>query len=299
MDLNELQQKINNYITVVSSWVRNVGKLYFSGTPENVTVDMIDDNGNLTTSTLPNVAQFRKTVWDDIGGAIGQMSRTLYVDEVNGDDLNDGSLSSPLKTLHKVVSLTSAGGRSIVYLLSDINISSSSRLNISSGKEFYIRAHETTPNSKINFIIDSGNYCMVVKEKSYFNMQMSIQTINSYDSVNRPAIAVIEGSYMSLMNDYANTLLSGTITNSSLLIGNYSRVVHSWLSEINIAKVDISVDVTYSSIISVNSIFFIFEIATININGSSATNQDAIDLTSGVVSDTNGVPRNIISNIVY
>ena len=36
MDLNALQQKINNYITVVSSWVRNVGKLYFSSTPENV-----------------------------------------------------------------------------------------------------------------------------------------------------------------------------------------------------------------------------------------------------------------------
>jgi len=120
MDLAALQLKINNYITVVSSWVRNVGKLYFSGTPENVTVDMIDDNGNLTTSTLPNVAQFRKTVWDDVGGAIGQFSRTFYVDEVNGDDNNDGSSSNPFKTLSKATDSTSLGGTVNIYLMSDI-----------------------------------------------------------------------------------------------------------------------------------------------------------------------------------
>jgi len=117
MDLAALQLKINNYITVVSSWVRNVGKLYFSSTPEDVTVQLIDDNGNVVDTTLPNVAQFRKRVWDDVGGAIGQFDKTFYVNQETGDDSNSGSISSPFKTLGKAIDKTPVSGRATIHII--------------------------------------------------------------------------------------------------------------------------------------------------------------------------------------
>jgi hypothetical protein len=57
MDLAALQLKINNYTTVISSWVRNIGKIYFDSAPADVTVQLIDDDGNIKESTIPNRAK--------------------------------------------------------------------------------------------------------------------------------------------------------------------------------------------------------------------------------------------------
>jgi len=104
MDLGLLQQKMNSFIEVVSSWNRNVGKMYHSSTPEDVTVQLIDNNGNVIDSTMPNVAKFRKQIWDDVGGALGQIGKRVYINSVDGDDSNDGSSTvTPFKTLKKAI----------------------------------------------------------------------------------------------------------------------------------------------------------------------------------------------------
>jgi len=149
MDLNDLQQKINNYITVVSSWVRNVGKMYFSSTAEDVTVQMIDDNGNVVDTTLPNVAQFRKRVWDDVGGALGQFYRVFYVDEDIGDDNNDGlSPDNPFATIRKAISSIPYGGTARVklfygkkYDLSKYSDGTSNTLGVLYGKNIIFEAY--------------------------------------------------------------------------------------------------------------------------------------------------------------
>lgn len=168
MDLNALQQKINNYITVVSSWVRNVSKLYFSGTPENVTVDMIDDDGNLTTSTLPNVAQFRKTIWDDVGSAIGQFNKKFYVNSDNGDDSNAGSSSSPFKTIKKALDSVPVGGRGRIFLYY--------------GKTYYINANADVANKVIEFygIGDKTLEKPIIHSKSYINSAIPDNTSMYY-----------------------------------------------------------------------------------------------------------------------
>lgn len=162
MDWAGLQQKINNYTTVISSWVRNMGKMYFSNTPENVTVDMIDDNGNLTTATLPNVALFRKRVWDDVGGALGQMSRSFYVDAINGDDSNIGDYNHPFRTLKRAIDSLPICGKGNIQ----INAGSSTELIINEnidlkGKKIYLRKYGSSDNLNIRFAYDySGSYAI-------------------------------------------------------------------------------------------------------------------------------------------
>ena len=77
MDLNDLQKKTNNHTAVVSSWLRNVGKIYFSDVAEDVTVDMLDDDGNVVQASLPNVAKYRKTIWNDAGAAEGRLKKPM------------------------------------------------------------------------------------------------------------------------------------------------------------------------------------------------------------------------------
>ncbi len=68
-------------------------------------------------------ALFKKRVWDDVGGALGQFNRYMYVDEVNGDDSNDGSSSSPFKNIHTAFSKIPNSGKAVIILLSDCSYS--------------------------------------------------------------------------------------------------------------------------------------------------------------------------------
>jgi hypothetical protein len=59
MDLNSLQTKINSYTSVVSSWLKNNSKLFYSSKPETVKIKMLDDNGNITEVNVPNIAKVK------------------------------------------------------------------------------------------------------------------------------------------------------------------------------------------------------------------------------------------------
>lgn len=92
MDLTALQTKINNYITVVSSWVRNVGKLYFDNTPDDVTVQLINDDGNVVNVTIPNMAkvEYSFTLWkEEISKSLDKTLRTS-ISCLNASPLLDG-----------------------------------------------------------------------------------------------------------------------------------------------------------------------------------------------------------------
>ncbi len=59
MDLNSLQQKINSYTSVVSSWLKNSSKLYISNTPAVVKVKMLDEHGKVVDVNVPNIAKVK------------------------------------------------------------------------------------------------------------------------------------------------------------------------------------------------------------------------------------------------
>jgi len=303
MDLNELQQRISNFITVMGSWVLNVGKLYFSGTPENVTVDMIDTNGNLTTTTLPNVAQFRKTVWDDVGGALGHFDKTLYVNYESGDDNNDGlNSSTPFKTMYKALSAIPVGGYANIYLYGDLDhIVTNATIN---NKYVYVYGANSAGKLKTTCSTDvNGNATTGwVLHNSYVAFSNCI--IETPDYVDNSVGDSYYQGFIKRGSSFAKVSLSST----TVLLGDTPFIRRSYNEGgvdvyMRHHKLDYGVKCQGTN---KNALFYWNESGDFRIsqNGfvlgtknDDSTNLVWADLVSGISKDSNGAYMNIISNI--
>ena len=115
INITEIGQKVLDNNTNAANVFRKMYDLHYNPNPLDVPFEYIDENGNKVTTTIKNVAGFRKRVWDDVGGALGQFNRIFYVD-VNGDDNNTGSSDSPFKTIKKAINSVPVGGYGKILL---------------------------------------------------------------------------------------------------------------------------------------------------------------------------------------
>ena len=324
MDLAALQEKINNYITVVSSWVRNVSALYFSGTPQNVTVDMIDDNGNLTTSTLPNVAQFRKTVWDDVGGALGQLEKSFYVDALNGNDLNSGTSAAPFKTLKKAVDSCPKTARALIRIIGDYtftidegNVDYSYKIiTIHIPQKFEVLAGVSGTDARYPKIATNG-----LGHLSFFLENLD-------DTTTTPAQIILRNTTgLVLASGYTGFIEIGVyfVGNTAVTINYYVKLVGQdvlLIEDGNLfnyiagnsarsANLNFNISGYYTGNLRFVGGSGLLNIDTagtasllFKLNGQGIVDENDVALTwsdvvTGVVTDVNGVPRNITSNIVF
>jgi len=93
-------------------------------TPKMVEVLQKDANGNLVTKNIANRGMFKKQIWDDVGGALGQFNKTVYVDQTNGDDNNTGAENNPFKTIKKACNSIPIGAYGIIVIKGDYNTDS-------------------------------------------------------------------------------------------------------------------------------------------------------------------------------
>jgi len=116
----ELQQKANRVIHNSDEFVRKWVE-FISAPAGNINLEYYDQNGNLRTVSFPNR---NKLVQDFIANTSRVMFKTVtvYVDQANGDDRNDGSKSAPFKTLKKAVDSVPSGGRVIINVLGNYTI---------------------------------------------------------------------------------------------------------------------------------------------------------------------------------
>ena len=116
INLAEIQQKVDRLLYNMAEQNRRAYSLFFDPNPQEVELPQLDENGNLITVKIPNRALIKKQLWDDIGGAIGQWRKTLYVDPEAGDDNNLGTENAPFKTIGKANSSIPLGGVADIYL---------------------------------------------------------------------------------------------------------------------------------------------------------------------------------------
>ncbi len=116
INLAELQQKVDRLLFNMAEQNRRAYQLFYDPNPQDVELPQLDENGNLITVKIPNRALIKKQMWDDFGAAIGQMSKTLYVDAESGSDSNPGTADAPLKTIAKAVGSVPIGGKADIYL---------------------------------------------------------------------------------------------------------------------------------------------------------------------------------------
>ena len=295
------------------NWANSVVDLYDS-TPKDVEIVQKDNNGNLFTKAIANRGKFKQQLWDDVGGALGQFSRTFYVDAENGDDNNTGDSSHPFKTIKKACDSVPVGGNANIYL--------------TNYAEYVVNEDILVNNKSIEFFTNDkkgdGSHSVIVfqwyvNDDNNTNNLYSFQAISShrsgYYNLGFHSIDLKEDTtnYDSNNNDNAKYMFrssyDGSATSRNITFYNCNiTLTHS----ICIAPAYETGNKYYYSSggilcatankcsITTNSNYFM------KVNNSSGvlnSYDSSIDndnyWCSGIVKDSNGVPRNIVSNIIF
>ena len=119
-NFSQLQQSVDRLLINSSEAINKLVDLTIAPA-RDVTVQYYDRNGNLVTQTTPNLMKVLNTVQANINS---YMEKTVYVDQVNGNDDNDGTQARPFKTLQKAFNSVPVGGVVNVHLLSDYVLTS-------------------------------------------------------------------------------------------------------------------------------------------------------------------------------
>ncbi len=155
-------------------------------TPTYVSYQYKDENGNILTKDIANRGKFKQQLWDDVGGALGQLNLYFHVDAENGDDNNDGSSASPFKTIRKACNRIASKGS--IYLAGNSDFIIDDDIDIANK---YIRIVGSLLPTDTKPIIKNTSYTDNVGNATYgFIMQNSylcfytttIQTANYTDS---------------------------------------------------------------------------------------------------------------------
>jgi len=282
LNLTDLQQKINNYVTVVADWVRNVGTLYYSGTPASVDVKLLDNNGRVVTRSMPNVAKFRRQVWDDVGAAVGQFNLTLYVDPAGGDDTATGTEADPYRTVAAAILRVPISGSARIVLLGDATLEGPLDMR---GRVIVIASKETDSAAAATFTIKSG------VDRGIFSSRPStliVTTHVTFDGDNAYAI------WTNKMDLYILSTLSDKAT-IRITEGAKSIMCRT----LHIARVDIQPADSTCIFLRANTTSSLAMLDT-TINGDAATAANIEPYISGIIKDADsGNPINFVSNINF
>ncbi len=285
------------------NWANSVVDLYDS-TPKDVEITQKDTNGNLFTKTIANRGKFKKELWDDVGAAIGQMSRTFYVDTENGDDNNTGDSDHPFKTIQKAVNSVPNGGYGYINVSGDHN------------QTFYSKHKQIYINNGGVWTIPYKSFCDVSGDILISNQgQIIVDNDNGSDSDNENYAGFLASNYEKFfLSEPLNFVLVNYKTSNPVNITSGRALVGSraWGHQQRIA-INVVVTNLYCSdkFIVDGKIFGAYNGAnsfqwtnssnddSFSLEDSSGNAVDIKDTISGIIKDSNGVPRNITSNIIF
>jgi len=276
----------------------------FDSTPKDVQIDLKDTNGNVTTKTIANRGKFKQQLWDDVGGALGQFNKTFYVDATNGNDTNDGSSANPFKTIEKACDSVPIGGYGNILLAQN--------------QTYFIDSDIFLYNKYI--IIDATN--SIIENTAYVDNQRT----GAFGFV--PIMSLISFYKGTIRTANLLTDANGSILPPSIWQGiikredNIRAFVKTYLTNIELGDtsfirrsmgshaVDLSMYAGSVDRVGANQDGYLiyneagdFRFSPVAV--SLATERDGTtnltwnSIISGIVKDANGVPRNVISNIVF
>jgi len=284
----------------------------FDSTAKDVKIELKDSNGNVYTKTVANRGKFQKQVWDDVGGALGQLNRTFYVDADNGDDNNDGSSANPFKTIKKACDSVPTSGIANIILLADKTYVLESDINIYNKKIIFLK-HGNGNNPIVTTKTRTRTYgSNTYAEINNFhisggalNFHSDVDIVVPSNSTGNNISPSSNGFIVPAYDTYNGAFIgfhhcSITINGDFPLINNDNWSGGSPFTDIKFWGVTVNLMKDGTKVISNNSH------STCSI-GWSATLKDSSgndisvsdNLLSGIVKDSNGVPRNVISNIVF
>ena len=199
--------------------------------------------------------------------------KTFYVDGVNGSDSNDGSSNNPFKTLEKAIGLA-GNGFTTINLLSDVDFT-----NII-----------TVFNKKIT--VNLQGHAINVKTNGSTSLLMGIKPVGSsfeFNGNNASGSKIVLPDVDSDTTDQDNYPAFFKANTSGSIIKDLSLSYN----------VEVEVQNTQYKLLEVNDKSYAGFGFDGSVTDNSNNNQTINSLITGIVKDSNGIPRNIISNIVF
>lgn len=249
---------------------------------------------------------------EDIQNGIPRLwNRTIYVDQLGGDDANDGSENSPVQTLQRAVDLIPVGGIGEIILLSDYTLESN--VNIQN-KIVTIDLNKHTLQPAWYEVNGIGRIYTIYLFYAFIHIKME-----QFSSSGTPAkILITQSPYSSNLMRGLFTVLRG-VAGVFLYIRNQVETdiieMHPDSSLVRCAdymnmKLNVGIEFFYEgSNIKVYNGSYLIDFqgktgAIFYLNGGgtfsdeNGNSKNLADVIAGVIRDVNDVPRNIVSNIV-
>ena len=269
---------------------------YGNPTQMDVQVPQKDANGNVTIYSVPNRAKFKQQIWDDVGSALGQFNRSFYVDAVSGDDTNNGTNSSPFKTLKKAIQSIPVSGYATISLMSDITINEV----IDIATPMSVKIHSVGTRRTITFPIDETKNPTYGFSGFYFykgDIRLSFENVKLV-SPNYTGTRILYNRSAPLGNCGVKDgrIVSFLFYDCAIEVNNVPFITNPVVSQAagNLFAVQIngcSITANDQPFIYAGGYPLIFTRISTTINNESK-------MIFGITKDTNGVPRNIVSNVI-
>ena len=271
-------------------------------TPKDVSIPQKDANGNIVNYLSPNRAKFKQQIWDDVGGALGQLNRTVYVDSDNGDDTDDGlSYATAFKTIKKAIDTYGVSGGNL-------------EVQLRGNADHIIDEHIYTNNVNIHIIKNDGNGVIVQDgyEDGYGNAGYGIILKNAAIRFSRVTIKTANKVNADVGHAYDQGVVRRNTENTTvflyvcnLQIGDLPMIRRGY----NDPHIDIYLRSCSIDCVGANNDSYLIHNetgdyrvsqsgVTLNTKIDNSTNLTWNDLLTNITKDSNGVPRAVISNII-
>jgi len=236
------------------------------------------------------------------------MDQTFYVDATNGDDNNNGSSTNPFKTIKKACDSVPVGGVGLIYLINgqtynmpiDDDIVLKNKIIQFLAKDFDSDDPDYSSTNPPKIFITKKNN----GTSSKFLMINSVLYIGGFgrgiliEDDSSLGFDAFLWAYIDLNN--ANTGINSdnyfVVSNSQIKLNKV--YLGNNIMKVFLKKSKIVVDTSNISYLF-NILWCNFAVSEITLNDTSGNNLDIKNYVSGIVKDSNGVTRNIISNIVF
>ena len=326
LNLAEIQQKLDRLIQNMSEQNRRAYQIFYDPTPQDVELPQLDENGNLITVRIPNRAKIKAEVDGFIAGAEttikGWWESTFHVDANNGDDSNDGSTSAPFRTIHKAVSSVPFGGKGTIKLLSSYTADSEEIVYVI-GRQINI---DFSNLIEVSWIRIEGTDTSAPALQFYVGHSGCISFYGNYGSDAKIVLHKNNTGYpeSTSRNSFIRLLSDGNVNSASFYFLNtkenyppievYSGGLVAGFPSSNMRSFKNIVFAEHYGkagsdiIIDKDNGAFLFDfhlgcgalsfLTNCNIKDASGNNLSLADVTLGLVRDSNGNPRNVISNII-
>ena len=280
------------------NWANATPELY-DNEPKLVSIIQKDANGNLFTKQVKNRGMIKKELWDDVGGALGQFSKIFYIDQLNGNDNNEGTADAPFKTIKKAIYATPLAGACDVFLIGDYYLKASeNRTNISGGRKIRIFG-AYTGNEKLTLEYDT-QVCFALYTKSMLTLGLDVEVKQTTsNSLIKNVILIDEESFFQIANNKKATLNQGSTINSNVTFtSDYVSLAYCRRSTTNYINVNFNSNSNNNIALMKVGFTSRLNIAFSNIDGNTADTTNVKPLIQGVIRDADsGNPINLLCNL--